>query len=161
MREHEADFAHGRGAQDGADLVPEDFRVEAQHAHGAAAEERVALGEAGGEFVGAEVEDADGHRPPLERLDRLHVRLEVRLFVRRLRGGVVEELRAVEADALRAVREDAGHFLREFDVGLDADAAAVGGDGGQVAVFGGDALLDRLAAVAERLVAAARAARRG
>ena len=136
--------------------LAEDFRVEAQHAHGAAAEERVALREAGGELVRAEVEDADGHRAAFERLDRLHVRLEVRLLVRRLRGGVVEELRAVEADALRAVREDAGDLLRELDVGLDADAAAVGGDGGQVAVFGGDALLDRLAALAERLVAAAR-----
>jgi hypothetical protein len=121
------------GPQDGPQLRLEHPRLGQRQADGAAAERRVGLHPVGGAgfgveiLVGAEVEGADGDRPPGHALDHLLVGLVLLALVRHVAAVEEQELGAEQADAFGPAVERHRHVAGQFDVGVELNRDAVDG----------------------------------
>ena len=134
VREHrhqQLDLAVVRGAQDGAQLRLEHRRFGQRQADRAQAERRVGLDAVGEHLVEvrplvvAEVEGADGHRPPLHAAHDLAVGLELLVLAGHVAAAEEEELGAEQADALGPRLQRCRNVARHLDVGEQFDVDAV------------------------------------
>jgi hypothetical protein len=76
-------------------------------------------------LVVAEIEGADGDRPPAHPLDHRAVGLELLVLGRHVAAIEKQELGAKQADAFGTAVERIGHVARQLDVGVQVDVDAV------------------------------------
>ena len=127
-REHDAQVAILRGAQQRAQLGDEQVVLVETDADRAVAEERVLLlfqRERRHFLIAADVQRADDDRLARHGLASLLVGVELLLLARQVVTVHEQELGAEQADALAAQLHDAHRVVRLADIALDHDAAAV------------------------------------
>ena len=137
-RIHHLDVALGAGAEDGAELGAEHFRLGKAEPDCAPAEKRVHLLrelEVRGEFVAAQVQRADDDGMRLQRDGDLAINLVLLVLGRQAVAVDEQKFRAEQADALRAVRENRLDVVLVLDVRGKVDGLAIERDGGLVLDF--------------------------
>ena len=132
-RIHHLHVALGAGAQDGAELGAEHFRLREAEPDGAPAEERIHLLrqlQVRGKFVAAQIERADDDRMRFQRGGDLAINFVLVLLARQAVAVDEQKFRAEQPDAFRAVGDDGFDVVLVFDVRGEVDGFAVERDGG-------------------------------